>query len=323
MDGSGRWKSCWDALAAAGWAHNFSFASKSPCRPTHLRPAAPTAATQQYPPSRIDFRLREAGSTADDRSDDQKVSSWFMRMLSCFWRRKSEQKNKPRSSLCCGLVIVNGLRVALWFGVPWAYSSRTGRDWFGHQLRGVARGRSSDPFRRVRRTCHLHPAVWSESTLFSRMVLDLRTLSANLTSPNHNNIHSHVVSHDLFRSDDVGRRWLSTCLLFHIIFLTTLIASPLFLQCLVSYHRSEIHRLIVILSPLQDPLSRHHLIITIRRWSAYKISYHHNKMMVHLQHDLHRVLTSASAAHLLKMRWVINFFARPQDATSIPRTFKL
>jgi hypothetical protein len=25
-------------------------------------------ATQQYPPARIDFRLREAGSTADDRS---------------------------------------------------------------------------------------------------------------------------------------------------------------------------------------------------------------------------------------------------------------
>ena len=112
----------------------------------------------------------------------------------------------------------------------------------------------------------------SESILFSRMVLDLRTLSANLTSPNHNNIHSHVVSHDLFQSDDVGRRWLSTCLLFHIIFLTTLIASPLFLQCLVSYHRSEIYRLNVLLSPLQDPLSRHHLIITIRWWSAYKLS---------------------------------------------------
>ena len=30
----------------------------------------------------------------------------------------SEQKNKSRSSLCCGLVIVNGLRAALWFGVP-------------------------------------------------------------------------------------------------------------------------------------------------------------------------------------------------------------
>jgi hypothetical protein len=161
----------------------------------------------------------------------------------------------------------------------------------------------------------------SESILFSRMVLDLRTLSANLTSPNHNNIHSHVVSHGLFWSD-VGRRYCWR-LLFHIIFLTILIASPLFLQCLVSYHRSEIHRLIVKLSPLQHPLSRHHLIFTIRRWSAYKISYHRNKMMVHLQHDLHQVLTSASAAHLLKMRWVINFFARPQDATSIPRTFKL
>ena len=31
---------------------------------------------------------------------------------------ESEQKSKTRSSLCCGLVIVNGLRVALWFGVP-------------------------------------------------------------------------------------------------------------------------------------------------------------------------------------------------------------
>ena len=109
--------------------------------------------------------------------------------------------------MCCGLVIVNGLRVALWFGVP----ELTVPVKVEIDLDIAARwGSFGDPviplFRRVRRTSHLHPGLISESFLFSRMVLDLRTLSANLTSPNHNNIHSHVVSHGLFRSDDVGRR---------------------------------------------------------------------------------------------------------------------
>jgi hypothetical protein len=56
--------------------------------------------------------------TTEANSDKVSLWSWFMCMWYCFWRRESEQKNKSRSSLCCGLVIVNGLRVALWFGVP-------------------------------------------------------------------------------------------------------------------------------------------------------------------------------------------------------------
>ena len=75
---------------------------------------------------------------------------------------------------------------------------------------------------------------------------------------------------------------------------------------------SSLSAVLSILSPQRDPsphchchiittarsIVRHHLTITIRRWSAYKISYHRNKMMVHLQHDLHWVRPSASAAHL-------------------------
>ena len=150
----------------------------------------------------------------------------------------------------------------------------------------------------------------------------LRTLSANLTSPNHNNIHSHVVSHGLFRSDDVGSRWLLPCLLFHIIFLTTLIASPLFLflQCLVS----SSHHLITAARSIVSLSHDHHFKI-----HCSSSSYHHNKAMIRIQDLLSPQQDDGPPTTWLALSAYFRFcssspfFARPQDATSTPRTFKL
>ena len=159
------------------------------------------------------------------------------------WWRKSEQKNKSRSSLCCGLVIVNGLRASLWFGapeltVPVQVEIDLERIVWEVGIVGdpvIPLGGWGGPASSIRPR--------SESILFSRMVLDLRTLSANLTSPNHNDIHSHVVSHGLSWSD-VGRRWLLTTVVSHHLSNNIACFSSLstVLSIIVSssYHRSEI-----------------------------------------------------------------------------------